>query len=316
MWYNSRHENTHFYPTIHPGRTAPDPGGTAFVRCLCDASLPDFASIGAQATSPRDRPSTGMRRPDRAQRHPRVQRHGSDRAARRLLAPPSAPHQLLRGWAGAPQRPPTSQSARLWQRARGVDPGVSGPGQFRARHHRHPHLRRECAPCAQTLENQLEARQTLHHQPRSTVPAKKNARDRLIAWARKPPSWAIGFADEAWWSRFALAAMHAWQSQDHPVRLLEQPCKKGDPDPKALACYGVLWQQGGPDEPDRSQAWLRFATGRPVSAITIQFLEWRCEGLLKQGKTNWLLIWDNATWHKSQAVRTWIRQHNQQVKQT
>jgi hypothetical protein len=28
------------------------------------------------------------------------------------------------------------------------------------------------------------------------------------------------------------------------------------------------------------------------------------------------LIWDNASWHKSLAVRRWIRQHNQQVKQT
>jgi transposase len=26
------------------------------------------------------------------------------------------------------------------------------------------------------------------------------------------------------------------------------------------------------------------------------------------------LIWDNASWHRSQAVRHWIRQHNQQVK--
>ena len=39
-------------------------------------------------------------------------------------------------------------------------------------------------------------------------------------------------------------------------------------------------------------------------------------GLRKQGKTHWLLIWDNASWHKSQTVRTWIRAHNQQVKQT
>jgi hypothetical protein len=62
----------------------------------------------------------------------------------------------------------------------------------------------------------------------------------------------------------------------------------------ALACYGVLWQQGTPADPDRSQMWLRFVTGRPVSAITTQFLEWCCQGLLKQGKTHWLLIWDNA----------------------
>ena len=138
----------------------------------------------------------------------------------------------------------------------------------------------------------------------------------MIAWARKPPSWAIGFGDEVWWSRFALPVMRAWQSQDQPVHLVGQPWRKDDPDPKALACYGVLWQQGTPDEPDRSQAWLRFVTGRPVSAITTQFLDWCCERLQKQGKTNWLLIWDNASWHKSQAVRTWIREHNQQVKQT
>lgn len=132
----------------------------------------------------------------------------------------------------------------------------------------------------------------------------------MIAWASQQPTWAIGFGDEVWWSRFALPQMHAWQSQDQPVRLVEQPWRKDDPDPKALACYGVLWQHGAPDEPDRSQAWLRFVTGRPVSAITTQFLEWCCECLQKQGKTHWLLIWDNASWHKSQAVRTWTRQHN------
>jgi transposase len=154
------------------------------------------------------------------------------------------------------------------------------------------------------------------HQPRSAVPAKKNARDRLIAWASQQPSWAIGFGDEVWWSRLALPQMHAWPRQDQPVRLVEQPWRKDDPDPKALACYGVHGPQGAPDEPDRSQAWLRFVTGRPVSAITTQFLEWCCQRLLKEGKTNWLLIWDNASWHTSQAVRTWIREHNQQVKQT
>jgi transposase len=138
----------------------------------------------------------------------------------------------------------------------------------------------------------------------------------LIAWASQQPQWAIGFADEVWWSRFALPPAHAWQSQEQPVRLVEQLWRKDDPDPKALACYGVLWQQGTPDHPDRSHLWLRFVTGRPVSAITIQFLEWCCERLRKLGKTQWLLIWDNASWHKSQAVRTWIRAHNQQVKQT
>ncbi len=138
----------------------------------------------------------------------------------------------------------------------------------------------------------------------------------MIAWASSQPDWAIGFLDEVWWSRFALPRLHAWQDEDHPVRLVEQSWQKGDPDPKALACYGVLWQEGTPDEPQRDQMWLRFVTGRPVSAISIQFLDWCCERLAAQGKRNWLLIWDNASWHKSLMVRTWIREHNQQVKQT
>jgi hypothetical protein len=88
--------------------------------------------------------------------------------------------------------------------------------------------------------------------------------------------------------------MRAWQDENHPVRLVEQSWQKDDPDPKALACYGVLWQEGTPQEPQRDQVWLRFVTGRPVSAITTQFLDGSCERLAARGKRNWLLIWDNA----------------------
>jgi ABC-2 type transport system ATP-binding protein len=132
----------------------------------------------------------------------------------------------------------------------------------------------------------------------------------LIAWASLQRGWAIGFLDEVWWSRFALPRMYAWQSEDHPVHLVEQPWKKADPDPKALACYGVLWQQGPADDPIRKEMSLRFVTGRPVSDITTQFLEWCCTRLQAQGKTAWLLIWDNASWHYSKLVRTWIRERN------
>jgi transposase len=67
----------------------------------------------------------------------------------------------------------------------------------------------------------------------------------------------------------------------------------------------------------RSQAeqmLLRFVAGRPVSAVTTDFLAWCCDRLAGQGITALLLIWDNASWHTSQAVRAWIRAHNQQVK--
>ena len=34
------------------------------------------------------------------------------------------------------------------------------------------------------------------------------------------------------------------------------------------------------------------------------------------GKRALLLIWDNASWHTSQAVRTWLREHNRHSKHT
>ena len=61
---------------------------------------------------------------------------------------------------------------------------------------------------------------------------------------------------------------------------------------------------------------LRFVAGRPLSAITTDFLAWCCERLAAQSLTALLLIWDNASWHTSQHVRTWVRQHNQIVKRT
>jgi transposase len=59
---------------------------------------------------------------------------------------------------------------------------------------------------------------------------------------------------------------------------------------------------------------LRFVDGRPVSAVTTQFLGWRTERLAAEGKTALLLVWDNASWHVSQAVRAWLKAHNRRVK--
>jgi hypothetical protein len=122
----------------------------------------------------------------------------------------------------------------------------------------------------------------------------------------------LGFADETWWSRLAQPALHAWTTADQLLRLVAQAVAQDDPDPKALACYGLLVRQAG-DGPD--EVWLRFVDGRPVSALTTQFLAWCCAQLAAQGKSALLLVWDNASWHTSRAVRAWIRTHNQQVKQ-
>src|SRR5262249_17919780 len=49
---------------------------------------------------------------------------------------------------------------------------------------------------------------------------------------------------------------------------------------------------------------------------TIQFLAWCAEQTAAAGRKALLMIWDNASWHVSAAVRTWLRSHNRTVKHT
>ena len=67
---------------------------------------------------------------------------------------------------------------------------------------------------------------------------------------------------------------------------------------------------------DTDQMLLRFVTGRPVSAVTTDFLAWCSQRLAAHGSTALVLIWDNASWHTSQHVRSWLRTHNREVKRT
>ena len=121
----------------------------------------------------------------------------------------------------------------------------------------------------------------------------------------------MGFTDETWWSRFARPQLQSWtEAEQGPLHLVEQARAKGDPDPPALACYGVLLRRVGQVE----RVWLRFVDGRPLSALTEQFLGWCCTQLQEAGVRVWVLIWDNASWHVSKRVRAWIRAHNRQVK--
>jgi transposase len=136
---------------------------------------------------------------------------------------------------------------------------------------------------------------------------KKQRRDALIALAQRY-GWEIGYLDEVWWSRVSQPNLHSWSDQDDPLHLQELTVDKNDPDPKALACYGMLSAESG-------RMHLRFVSGRPVSLVTTDFLEWLCEQVHAQGKRVLLLIWDNASWHVSKQVKTWLHQHNQTVRQ-
>jgi transposase len=123
-----------------------------------------------------------------------------------------------------------------------------------------------------------------------------------------------------WWSRLARPALKSWSEADQVLHLVEQSVATNDPDPKALACYGLLvrWAEAGDAgaEPGwHEEAWLRFVDGRPVSAVTTRYLAWCCAKLEAAGKEALLLVWDNASWHISRAVRRWIRAHNREAKE-
>jgi len=128
----------------------------------------------------------------------------------------------------------------------------------------------------------------------------------LIRLAEHSPDLALGFADEAWWSREKQPALHAW-SEDPSLRLVEQKVSATDNEAKAVACYGLYL-------PALAQMLVRFVAGRPVSSITCAFLAWLLAYLGAQGKRALFMIWDNASWHNSQIVREWIKAYNRRVK--
>jgi transposase len=73
---------------------------------------------------------------------------------------------------------------------------------------------------------------------------KKKRRDAQIVLAQRY-GWEIGYLDEVWWSRVSQPNMHSWSEPKEPLRLQKLEAPKDDPDPKALACYGMLSANSG-----------------------------------------------------------------------
>ena len=92
---------------------------------------------------------------------------------------------------------------------------------------------------------------------------------------------------------------------------MERP--KAAPDLQAVACDGLLVRH---PPRQREQVLLWFVAGRPVRAVTTALLAWCSARLAAQGVTALGVIWDNASWHISQAVRAWVRAHNPTGKRT
>jgi transposase len=138
--------------------------------------------------------------------------------------------------------------------------------------------------------------------PDPNYAAKKARRDRLVRLSARHPEWALGFEDEVWWSRIAQPKVRCWTGGPPPkVHLFRS--EDGDPDPDAIACYGFYRH-------DTRKVSVRFVEGRPLGDVTIQYLEWVCWVVAREGKKVLVVIWDDASWHTASAVAEWVDGRN------
>ena len=124
--------------------------------------------------------------------------------------------------------------------------------------------------------------------------------------AQQRPDWLLVEEDECWFSRFVQPPTQAWAAAGDELRLGQGEPKRGEAE-QALACLGAVRH-------DTDEVLLSFSIGQPNSLQTW----WFVIGLLAQarqaGKKGLVVIWDNASWHKSADIRQWIRTYNRAAK--
>ena len=87
---------------------------------------------------------------------------------------------------------------------------------------------------------------------------------------------------------------------------MQRDAKRGEKN-KALACFGAVRQ-------DSNQVLLSFSDGQPNSLQTWLFVIGLLSLARQENKRVLVIIWDNASWHKSKAIQRWIRDYNQLAK--
>jgi transposase len=112
--------------------------------------------------------------------------------------------------------------------------------------------------------------------------------------------------DECWFSRFAQPRLHSWAAKGEELRLVERQPKPREPD-KALACFGAVRQ-------DTGGRFLFFSNGQPDTEGIILMLERLLAVARREKKRVLVIVWDRASWHKSQNLRQWLRQYNRTTK--
>jgi hypothetical protein len=112
--------------------------------------------------------------------------------------------------------------------------------------------------------------------------------------------------DECWFSRFAQPQAHAWAEPGEELHLIQREPKRAETD-KALACFGAVRH-------DNAAVLLHFSAGQPNSLQMWLFIIGLLAVARAEGKQVLVIIWDNASWHKSAAIRRWTRAYNRAAK--
>src|SRR5919197_2043730 len=210
MWYTEQHASTIMYTTARCRRAACLGSRVALVVWLYRSALPDAARERRRSAYHRDCPLVALQRPDCTQRHSRFREARTGRLATEIVAPTHHAGRVDRPRSRAAARAATSKPAHFRQAEQRLDPRTGRRGQLCPRHYLAPGQRRNHPQRTQAVGRVLEACQTLDYQPRSRLPQEKKRRDRLIRLATNHPTWALGFADEVWWSRLAQPDQHGW----------------------------------------------------------------------------------------------------------
>lgn len=108
------------------------------------------------------------------------------------------------------------------------------------------------------------------------------------------------YEDESWFSRFQMPRLRSFSPVGEPFRMPVHSPRSGEPN-QALALYGALRL------PDK-QIVVQWSEAQPASQPTWQFLQ---RLIAQEPEKRWLMvIWDNASFHKSRWLMQRIREHN------
>ena len=112
----------------------------------------------------------------------------------------------------------------------------------------------------------------------------------------------VMYEDECWFSRYAMPRLRSHGPRGERTRIPIREGPSAQPQ-KAVAVYGAL------TIPEK-RICIQCVDQQPRSETTWNFLGCLVD-YARRNHRRWLVvIWDNATFHKSQRLMEWIRQHN------